>query len=314
VYRSFIEDGVFEVQLPQAEQRGAIQACVDILSDSSAQYPAVNVPWRAAGSPAPQFTYLPVSVAQLCTGQLNYEIHGFGYGTGTVYPRPGFHMGVDFFAPIGSNIYSIANNGIIAGIAIYDSIDKRNENSVYKWGGAENFDGKGYAVIVRHKDLYVLYGHLQNIDPSIYVGRKVSAGAKLGTLGRFNTPHLHIEIRSFGANLKSDTLINQNVYGILEFDGEQPENVYDITQFFNASNVMAWNSEAQTSTSTVSGLGFSIQNNGTVSVSGCQSFKYLLETTSTSASGYRGFKLNQSLIAPHDPVTPSIPPAGAPVE
>jgi hypothetical protein len=83
-------------------------------------------------------------------------------------------------------------------------------------------------------------------DNGLWVGAEVWPGDELGSIGKFNDRHLHIEIRSFGSAFPNDALAPRNdddcapggcvnSAGIIRENvpkkGEAP-NVYDITQFF----------------------------------------------------------------------------------
>jgi hypothetical protein len=39
----------------------------------------------------------------------------------------------------------------------------------------ENPNSLGFSVIVRHEHLFILYGHLKDLDPAVYVGKRVDA-------------------------------------------------------------------------------------------------------------------------------------------
>jgi murein DD-endopeptidase MepM/ murein hydrolase activator NlpD len=77
----------------------------------------------------------------------------------------------------------------------------------------------------------------------MYVGAHVNPGTRLGTIGRFNSPHLHIEVRNFGREIGSPTR-NENIlvddanglnnsYGILLHNPNQAVYIYDFTQFYD---------------------------------------------------------------------------------
>jgi murein DD-endopeptidase MepM/ murein hydrolase activator NlpD len=284
-------------------------------------YLTANVEWRTTNDPVPQFEALPVSKAQLLGGTTfngNYNVHGLGYTESSVnYGNPNEHPGADFFVPIDSKVFPIIDNAIVAGIGIDD-----NPNSAWRWGSAvlDAGQGTGLSVILRYRDLYILYGHLKAVEDDIYVGKLVTSGEPLGSVGQFNAPHVHLEVRSFGETLPDpgvalvmDSEGNNNVYGLLALDGTQAVNVYDVTQFFSAVPE-AFADDTALATVGVSGLGGT--DGSTVTVDTTNLIYHVdsanLPTVGT-APAYRGFVIAAgSLIAPHDVNTPTTPPPGAP--
>jgi murein DD-endopeptidase MepM/ murein hydrolase activator NlpD len=111
----------------------------------------------------------------------------FGHRTGRSGTRQ-FHAGVDFAAPRGTPVYSVAR-GIIAHVA-----GDRDRHT--------RFGGYGNAVVVYHpdQDVWTLYAHLQSVR--VVEGQSVDAGAWLGRSGATTNrrfvgmgPHLHFEVR-----------------------------------------------------------------------------------------------------------------------
>ena len=101
---------------------------------------------------------------------------GFGYRIHPIYKTTKFHEGLDFSAPIGTDIYA-TGNGIV----------KVVEN-----------DSRGYGnhVIISHGFGYeTLYGHMSKI--LVRNGQKVNRGDIIGAVGSTGTstaPHLHYEV------------------------------------------------------------------------------------------------------------------------
>lgn len=160
------------------------------------------------------------------------QIFGFALEDQPAYGdlRPsGYHPGVDFFAfadrslnnanypARGAAVYSIANKGLVVGIGLGRRIATPSNPPRYKtqleghsssasWGAVTVTDPAEvltYNVVIRYGSRYVLYGHIRELDPAIYVGKLVTAGTRLGIIGTFNTPHVHIEVRTFGLDLNS---------------------------------------------------------------------------------------------------------------
>jgi hypothetical protein len=252
-------------------------------------------------------------------------IDGLGFPFDTaLYGQPGFHTGVDFYAPDGSSVYSIGGNGLVVGIGVGESfqggnlLDIEGKNfSSHEWGSAGVQVGQtGYSVIIRYGHLYVLYGHLRDLDPAIFVGAPVQIGAKIGSIGSYNDPHVHIEVRNFvnpipqiglqsspmrqfGFTSFSSTAINRAIYH------------YDVTQFFDSSLTMARLSDTDLTQTPVTNLGVSLINGMSIYNSVC-SREYRHATTvptvndSFLSGNIRGFIQLENLNA-----TP-IPPSQAP--
>jgi murein DD-endopeptidase MepM/ murein hydrolase activator NlpD len=105
---------------------------------------------------------------------------GFGDRDSPLTGAKGFHTGVDIANDMGSPIHATADG----------------EVSFAGWEG-----GYGKLVVVRHGNGYsTYYGHLSEIKAA--VGRSIKRGDVVGLMGATgNTtgPHLHYEVRVFGA-------------------------------------------------------------------------------------------------------------------
>ena len=104
----------------------------------------------------------------------------FGMRTiGDAYRR--MHFGVDFKAPIGSEILS-AGDGVVTKTT---------------WGS-----GYGRYIEIKHsKDYSTLYAHLNKFAKGISVGTKIKQGQVIGTVGmtgRTTGPHIHLELKHKG--------------------------------------------------------------------------------------------------------------------
>jgi murein DD-endopeptidase MepM/ murein hydrolase activator NlpD len=233
-----------------------------------------NVPFEGG---IPEFTRFPMSMEQVCQGDIE-EIRGLGvppegYGVSRL------HNGADIFAPAGSDVYSIADNGLVVGIGISLGLldDTYSQRSANYWRAAAVEEGVGYCIIVRYRHLYVLFGHIMEYDPNIYVGKEVNIGTRLGEIGTYpdSYAHLHIEIRSFGSTPASDSLVKDetganNPYGILANGGSPAPNIYDVFQFFDSNTQIAEIDTNQPSSQTLSvtGLDIDIDNETNVTFSG----------------------------------------------
>jgi hypothetical protein len=123
-------------------------------------------------------------------------------------------------------------------------LDGLNEYSAFTWGSTVIVEGVGYTIIIRYGNLYVLYGHLYQIEPTVYVGANVQKGMSLGNIGT-SAPgadaHVHIEVRNFNTDdltqfenaLEKDASGNLNPYGLLYFrNPSQARYMYDLVQFY----------------------------------------------------------------------------------
>ena len=101
---------------------------------------------------------------------------GFGTRTDPFFKTKKFHYGIDFSAPIGTNIIATADG-------IVHKIRKKRT-------------GYGIEVIIKHNEHYsTRYAHLSKI--LVKTGEKVVRGAviaKSGNSGRSTAPHLHYEV------------------------------------------------------------------------------------------------------------------------
>ena len=105
---------------------------------------------------------------------------GYGWRIHPIYKTQKMHTGMDFTAPVGTEIYS-TGNGIIEKIEM---------------------DGRGYGnnILINHGYGYeTLYGHMSKI--SVRPGQKISRGDLIGYVGNSGSstgPHLHYEVRKNG--------------------------------------------------------------------------------------------------------------------
>jgi murein DD-endopeptidase MepM/ murein hydrolase activator NlpD len=113
---------------------------------------------------------------------------GYGWRIDPIYHSRRFHAGMDFTAPIGTNIF-VTGNGTVAS------------------AGWEQ--GYGNCVQVNHGYGYVtLYGHMSAIK--VRVGQKLKRGdviGLVGSTGKSTGPHLHYEV-----HYKGEIMNPQNYY------------------------------------------------------------------------------------------------------
>lgn len=104
----------------------------------------------------------------------------FGYRTDPFYKVTKFHEGIDFTAPVGTDIYSTGDGQVV-----------KIEFSRRGYGNLIEIDhGFGYRTV---------YAHLSKMN--VKMGQKVSRGEVIGFVGntgKSTAPHLHYEVRKNG--------------------------------------------------------------------------------------------------------------------
>lgn len=118
------------------------------------------------------------------SGQLSYPTDSTSVSAGfPYYSSGGWHGGIDFHVPVGSNVYAAADGTVIL---------VKYLNYSY-----------GYHVMIDHGDgLSTLYAHNSQINVS--VGEHVSRGqviAQSGSTGNSTGPHCHFEVRVNGSQV-----------------------------------------------------------------------------------------------------------------
>jgi murein DD-endopeptidase MepM/ murein hydrolase activator NlpD len=119
---------------------------------------------------------------------LKHMASGYGWRMDPVYHSRRFHAGMDFAAPIGTDIYATGNGTVIAA----------------GWQ-----QGYGNCVQISHGYGYLtLYGHMSVVKSR--VGQKVKRGEVIGLVGntgKSTGPHLHYEV-----HYKGEVMNPQNYY------------------------------------------------------------------------------------------------------
>jgi hypothetical protein len=130
----------------------------------------------------------------------------FGYRTDPYYKIPKFHEGVDFSAPIGTDIYATGDGTVI--------MAERAKT------------GYGNQIIIDHGFGYkTMYAHLQSFK--VRQGERVTRGQVIGTVGstgKSTSPHLHYEV------WKSNKPINPINYFFNDITPEQYEEMLILSQ------------------------------------------------------------------------------------
>jgi murein DD-endopeptidase MepM/ murein hydrolase activator NlpD len=136
---------------------------------------------------------------------------GFGYRIHPIYKTSMLHTGIDFTAPVGTEIYA-TGNGVVK------EVEK---------------EGRGYGnnVIINHGFGYeTLYAHMSRII--VKPGQKVIRGQVIGYVGNTGSstgPHCHYEV------IKNGNKINPINYFFNDLSPEQYEQVLEISSKYNQS-------------------------------------------------------------------------------
>lgn len=136
---------------------------------------------------------------------------GYGYRIHPIYKTTKMHEGIDFTAPVGTEIYATGNGTVK--LVEYDS------------------RGYGNHIIISHGFGYeTLYGHMSKIN--IRPGQKVKRGDVIGVVGSTGTstaPHLHYEV------IKQGTKINPINFFYNDLTAEEYEKMIEISSQSNQS-------------------------------------------------------------------------------
>lgn len=119
------------------------------------------------------------AIMPILNKDLTRTASGFGWRIDPIYRKRRFHAGMDFSAPIGTDIYATGDGSV----------------SVAGWR-----QGYGNTVEINHGFGYqTLYGHMYKI--SVRPGQKVKRGdiiGLVGNTGKSTGPHLHYEVHYRG--------------------------------------------------------------------------------------------------------------------
>lgn len=128
------------------------------------------------------------AIQPILNKDLNRMASGYGWRIDPIYHTRRFHAGMDFAAPIGTDIFATGNGTIISA----------------GWQ-----QGYGNCVQINHNYGYItLYGHMSAIK--VRSGQKVKRGEVIGLVGssgKSTGPHLHYEV-----HYKGQVMNPQNYY------------------------------------------------------------------------------------------------------
>lgn len=135
--------------------------------------------WELVKNKATMLAGIP-AIQPVANKDLTRVASGYGMRVHPIYKTYKMHDGMDFTAPVGSEIFA-TGNGTVSKI---------------------EYDGRGYGnnVVINHGYGYeTLYGHMSKII--VRPGQKVSRGDLIGYVGNSGSstgPHLHYEVRKNG--------------------------------------------------------------------------------------------------------------------
>jgi murein DD-endopeptidase MepM/ murein hydrolase activator NlpD len=123
------------------------------------------------------------AIIPISNKDLTRTASGFGWRIHPYYKISKFHYGMDFTAPLGTDVYATGNGTVIAILAAQRGLGKH--------------------IIVDHGFGYTtIYAHLSNFN--VHVGQKVQRGDIIGFVGSTGMSvanHLHYEIKLNGVNV-----------------------------------------------------------------------------------------------------------------
>ncbi|NNE55942.1 MAG: M23 family metallopeptidase [Flavobacteriales bacterium] len=136
---------------------------------------------------------------------------GYGYRIHPIYKIRKLHTGMDFTAPVGTEIYA-------TGDGVVERVERKRT-------------GYGHNVIIKHGFGYkTLYAHMSDIH--VKVGQEVKRGEVIGLVGNTGTsvgPHLHYEV------IKEGSKVNPANYYFNDLSPEQYEELLRQTEVANQS-------------------------------------------------------------------------------
>ena len=123
------------------------------------------------------------AIIPISNKDLTRTASGFGWRIHPIYKISKFHYGMDFTAPLGTDVYATGNGTVIAILSAQRGLGKH--------------------IIIDHGFGYTtIYAHLSNFN--VRVGQKVQRGDIIGYVGSTGTSvanHLHYEIKLNGVNV-----------------------------------------------------------------------------------------------------------------
>jgi murein DD-endopeptidase MepM/ murein hydrolase activator NlpD len=123
------------------------------------------------------------AIIPISNKDLTRTASGYGWRIHPIYKISKFHYGMDFTAPLGTDVYATANGTVVGVLSAQRGLGKH--------------------IIIDHGFGYsTIYAHLSNFN--VRVGQKVQRGEIIGFVGNTGTSvanHLHYEIKLNGVNV-----------------------------------------------------------------------------------------------------------------
>ena len=123
------------------------------------------------------------AIIPISNKDLTRTASGYGWRIHPIYKISKFHYGMDFTAPLGTDVYASANGTVVGVLSAQRGLGKH--------------------IIIDHGFGYsTIYAHLSNFN--VRVGQKVQRGDIIGFVGNTGTSvanHLHYEIKLNGVNV-----------------------------------------------------------------------------------------------------------------
>lgn len=151
------------------------------------------------------------AIQPLSNKELKRLASGFGYRTHPIYKIRHMHTGLDFSAPVGTEVYATGNGTVVA----------------------VKSEARGYGkhIIISHGYGYqTLYGHMSGF--AVKPGQKIKRGEVIGYVGSTGTstaPHLHYEV------IKSGDKINPINFFYNDLTPEEYQKMLEISSQSNQS-------------------------------------------------------------------------------
>ena len=179
---------------------------IDILeSQMNVQRKSFEEVYEMAANKADMLKHIP-AIMPVKDVDLNRISSHYGHRTDPFYKIQKFHSGIDFSAPIGTNIYC-TGDGVVEQVVLGNS-------------------GYGNYVLVNHGYGYkTRYAHLKKA--LVKKGQKVTRGEKIalvGNSGKSTAPHLHYEV------IKNDKAINPVDFFFNDLTPEEYDQILELSE------------------------------------------------------------------------------------
>jgi len=145
------------------------------------------------------------AIMPISNKSLKATASGWGFRIHPIYRIKQFHYGMDFTAPIGTNVYA-TGDGVVKDVQSIGS-------------------GYGRWILIDHDfGFNTLYAHLSGFN--VKIGDQVKRGSVIGYVGNTGSstgPHLHYEVH------KSGKPVNPQYYYLKDLNAQEYERMVDIS-------------------------------------------------------------------------------------